>query len=217
MEVFMLASSQEGYPIDIPKVVTKPLADLRACTSKGRASNDQRSETRPTGEHSIAGCSRHHRPVEIVCRRLQWMLGFHKWKRRTGVIFYQPIRMNDIRMGRAVADVRERISNRVWWIQKINLPSILSLLNLFIALHRVQCIRGRRSGPSWRHLLVLGLLVRVVAWVGAEARRLVHVNPCTVDIDAIRGVEEEFEFVVPEGLGGRMEPVGPDDHSRPNN
>jgi FtsP/CotA-like multicopper oxidase with cupredoxin domain len=98
------------------------------------------------------------------------------------------------------------------------------------SLVRLRRIAGGRQ--TLRSRLRKGVRARVVA----ERGGLVHVNPEAIDVDAVRGVEEEADFIgpVPEGevfvsewtsrntkyedllLRLRVEPVGVDGDTRPN-
>ncbi len=51
--------------------------------------------------------------------------------------------------------------------------------------------------------------IRIVAWeVAGEVRRLVHVDPESIDVDSAVGREEDCELVLPVGRDVLREPVG---------
>lgn len=71
----------------------------------------------------------------------------------------------------------------------------------------------------WRVAFLLSKAKRVVAWVRAvaEVRRLVHIDPQSIDVGSINAVEEIKEHLIPVGACVGMEPVREDCWSRPNN
>ena len=58
--------------------------------------------------------------------------------------------MNDVCMGRAVAEEGQRVPNCIRRVQQVNLIITLSLLCLFVTRHLVQGIRGRRANARRR-------------------------------------------------------------------
>ena len=80
----------------------------------------------------------------------------------------------------------------------------------------VACVGAH--GWHWRGITVRGgESCWVTARIGAEVGSLIHVNPESININAIRWTEERREFAVPVALGGRIEPVWKGGDTRPDN
>lgn len=77
-----------------------------------------------------------------------------------------------------------------------------------------------RRRANWRRcrrkIVLLGISCRIFARVGTEVGGLVHVDPETVDIDAVLRAEEAGKLVVPPGLSVGVKPVGVNGHTGPN-
>ena len=58
----------DGVPVMFPQteVVSQPLADVLACTSKCRTSNNERSQSGSAGEERVPGRRRHQGSVQVI-------------------------------------------------------------------------------------------------------------------------------------------------------
>ena len=76
----------------------------------------------------------------------------------------------------------------------------------------------RRANRWWRgwQVIIFGILGWVFAGIWAEIGGFVHVDPETVDVDAIVCAEEAVEFVIPVALGVGVEPVRVDGCAGPD-
>ena len=92
----------------------------------------------------------------------------------------------------------------------------------------LSALRGRTTGEDRRirvrrwvqtrrgHILLHCLAMGIDARELAETRRLVHVNPHTIDIKTCLGAVERQELACPVLLDTRVEPVGVNSDTRPD-
>ena len=203
-------------------VVTEPMADITTGACEGAAGYDQRPQARASVDQGAAACFTHHGAEEVM-----------------GVVFRQTVRVDEIGVKGEIAKGTGCVVDGIWWIDEVavryahhgawssNLPLFESLPTPYAAVlgrlkvrwkpgNRVSCVRA----DWWRCRGVIvgsGESCGVTAWVGAEVGGFVHVDPKSIDVNAILWIKEAREFVVPIALRGWIEPVreggdtGPDD------
>lgn len=156
-----------------------------------------------------------------------------------GVVFRQTVRVDEIGVKGEITKGAGCVVDSIWRVDEVavwyahhgacssNLPLSEGLPTPYAAVrgrlevcwkpgNRVSCVRAN----WWR---CRGVIVGssescwVTAWVGAEVGGFVHVDPKSIDINAIRWIKEAGKFVVPIALCCWIEPVreggdtGPDD------
>lgn len=135
--------------------------------------------------------------------------------------------MDDISIKGLIAERPSSVSNFVRRRNEISIrQSILAtsratLLAILLGLEIIReswnsarRLANRRS--RGRKVVILGVLLGIGAWVGTEIGGFVHVDPETVDVDAIVFAEKAVEFVVPVALGVGVEPVRVNSCARPD-
>lgn len=199
----------------------KPMTDMCTGTGKGAACDDQGPNIGPALKHGLARRRAHHGAVQIVGIILRIALA----------------RMDDTGINGLVAERTSSIGNLIRRREQIPIRQT-SLLALGVpTLHArpltvlFRCTLGWleaswESGDLARRLtnsrgsrgkvVLRRVRLRVPTGPGAEVGSFVHVDPETIDVNAILVVEEPVEFAVPVCLGVGVEPVGEHGHARPD-
>lgn len=193
-------------------VVTEPMADVTTGTRESAASYDQRPQARATVDEGSAACFTHHGTEEVM-----------------GVVFRKTVGVDQIGVKSEIANGAGFVVDRIWWIDEVAIwqthhGARSSNLSLFEVLapsytagrgrleirwksgNRVSCIRA----DWWR---CRGVIVGgrescwVTARVGAEVGGFVHVDPKSIDVNAIGWIKESGKFPVPIVLCSWIEPV----------
>ena len=197
------------------------MADIATGACEGAAGYDQRSEAGTAVEHGAAACFTHHGTKEVM-----------------GVVFGKAIRVDKTSVEGEIANGTGCVVDVIWWVNEVavwqahhsawgsNLSLVKDLTPLYAARGGglevywkpgdwVACV-----GADWwrcRGITVEnGESCWVTAGVRAEIGGFVHVDPETVDVNAIRCTKEAGEFAVPVALGGWIEPVWEGRNPRPD-
>ena len=202
-------------------VVAEPMADVTTGACERAAGYDHRSQAGAAIEHGAAACFAHHGAKEVM-----------------GVVFSKAVGVDQIGVEGEIADGAGCVVNGIWRINEVAIwqthhgacsPN-LSLLEVMPPPYAagggglevcwkprdwVACIWA----DWWRCRGITvggGESCWVTARVCAEIGGFVHVDPESINVNAIRCTEEAGEFAVPIALGSWIEPVGEGGDTRPD-
>lgn len=141
------------------------------------------------------------------------------------VILRMTVSVHDISINGMITERPSSVGDRVWRREEISARQAELRTRAATALsNRLEIFGEPRNLTGWgadwwrcwREVVFLGVKGRVFTRVWTEVGGFVHVDPETVDVDAVIRAEEACKLVVPPGLGLRVKPVGIDGHSRPD-
>lgn len=156
-----------------------------------------------------------------------------------GVVFRKTVGMDDIGVESEIAKGAGCVVDGIWWVDEVAIwqahhRACSSDLSLFDGLPPPYAARRGGLEVRWKPgdwvpgvradwwrcggvIVGSGESCWVTARVGAEVGGFVHVDPKTIDVNAIRRIKEAGKLIVPITLRSWIEPVrkggdtGPDD------
>ena len=203
-------------------VVAEPVANVAAGACEGATGYDQRSKTGAAVEQGAAAGLAHHGAEKIM-----------------SIVFGKAVGVDETGVESEIANRTSCVVDGIWGVEEVAVwqahhGTCSTNLSLFEDLPPpyaaggggleicgktrdwVACVGADR----WRCRGVIisdGKSCWIKARVGAEVGGFVHVDPESIDIDAVRWIKEAREFAVPIALGGWVEPVWEGRDTRPDN
>jgi hypothetical protein len=217
--------SKVQHSLDLPpvllpsaQVVSQPLANILARTSKGGASDDHRTASGPPFQQSLAGCSRHLSAVQVVHIKLNVAIvvndvGVESEVRESTVSFDSVLVVDlivrvqvvptrganvlcflTLRKGRTLVEsalsVGRSVSGEPWRCvgDAVSGIRLSTRLELRREARDLSRLRTECRARWWERTGFRGVLGVCVE--GVEVGGLVHVDPQSIDVDSGLGVEE---------------------------